>query len=232
MKRVAVIQPGYLPWLGFFELIASSDVFVIYDDVQFDKNGWRNRNRIKTAEGPQWLTIPVLIKGKNKPLNNEVNVKEDLWRKKHLKSLQHNYVKSKYFNDVFGILEKGLNEDTDKLIDIDMFFVNKIKEYLGIKTDVVLSSDLGVDGGNKTDRLINICRKFGGTHYYNGAAGKELYKKEDFASLGVTLEFQDYKHPVYTQLYGEFVPYLSVVDLLFNEGKASLDIILSGRGVS
>ena len=232
MKRVAVIQPGYLPWLGFFELMASSDVFVIYDDVQFDKNGWRNRNRIKTAEGAQWLTVPVLVKGKNKPLNNEVNVKEEGWRKKHLKSLRHNYVKSEHFNNVFGMLEKGFSRNTDKLIDIDMFFVNKIKEYLDIKTDVVLSSSLSVKGESKTGRLINICKHFDATHYYNGAAGKELYKKEDFAAHGITLEFQDYKHPEYTQLYGEFVPYLSVVDLLFNEGKASLDIILSGRGVS
>ena len=232
MKRVAVIQPGYLPWLGFFELMASSDILVIYDDVQFDKHGWRNRNRIKTQHGIQWLTVPVLTKGKKFPKNNEVLIKDGEWRRKHINSINYNYCKTDYFEEVFPMIKEGARLDTDKLIDVDMFFIGEIAKYLHIKTDVVRSSELNVGGETKAGRLINICKYFNATHYYNGAAGKKLYKKEDFANHGIILEFQDYKHPQYKQLFGEFVPYLSVIDLLLNEGSSSLGIILSGRNVT
>lgn len=231
MKRVAVIQPGYLPWLGFFELMASSDIFVVYDDVQFDKNGWRNRNRIKTTNGAVWLTIPVLIKGNNFPKINEVIIKDKKWRIKHLKTLMYSYSKAEYFNEIFPLIEKGLNLDTDRLVDIDMFFIKEIAKYLGINTEIVLSSDLKIEGTEKEERLINICKHFNATHYYNGIRGKELYKKENFLRHGIVLEIQDYKHPQYPQLYGDFVPYMSVIDILFNVGKSSLPVILSGRNI-
>jgi len=231
MKRVAIIQPGYLPWLGFFELMASSDAFVIYDDVQFDKNGWRNRNRIKTPHGIQWLSVPVLTRGRNKPRNNEITIKDLNWRKKHLKAIFQNYRKARYFDEVYPMIEKSLQVDSDRLIDFDMSLVQGIADYMKIRTRIMLSSDLGIEGEDRAMRLINVCKHLGATHYYNGAAGKELYRKEDFKEYGITLEFQEYKHPAYSQLYGDFVPYLSVVDLIFNEGGGSLDIILSGRNV-
>lgn len=232
MKRLAVIQVGYLPWLGFFELMASSEIFVLYDDVQFDKNGWRNRNRIKTAQGIQWLTIPVLTKGKDKPKNMDVVIKDRKWKEKHLRSIHQNYCKADSFNEVFPIVKKGLSLDSDKLVDFDMFFVREFAKFLGIKSKIFTSSSLEIEGEGKSDRLINICKHFGATHYYNGAAGKELYNKEEFLKKGITLEFQDYKHPEYKQLHGAFVPYLSALDLFLNEGKKSLDIILSGRSVT
>ncbi|MFQ5952896.1 MAG: WbqC family protein, partial [Candidatus Omnitrophota bacterium] len=231
VKRVAIIQPGYLPWLGFFELMASSDIFIVYDDVQFDKNGWRNRNKIKTIHGVQWLTVPVLTKGKNWPKNNDVFIKDKRWKRKHLRSIEQYYAKAKYFGEVFPIMEKGLKIGADKLIDYDMFFIREMAKYMNINTDIFLSSELGIEGDDKAGRLINICKHFDATHYYNGAAGKKLYKKEDFLKHGIELEFQDYKHPCYEQLHGDFVPCLSTVDLLFNEGASSLDIILSGRNV-
>jgi hypothetical protein len=231
MQRVAIIQPGYLPWLGFFELMASSNIFVIYDDVQFDKHGWRNRNRIKTLQGKQWLTIPVLTRGQNWPKNNEVVVGGNKWKKKHLKSIQQNYNKSKYFDEVFPIIKNGLQLDADRLIDFDMFFICEVARYLNIDTEIVLSSSLNINGEERFVRLANICKHFNATHYYNGAAGQMLYKKEDFLEHGLILEFQNYKHPQYTQLHRGFIPYLSIIDLLFNVGHSSLEILLSGRSV-
>jgi hypothetical protein len=231
MMRVAIIQPGYIPWLGFFELMASSNIFVIYDDVQFDKHGWRNRNSIKTSQGKQWLSIPVLTKGKSRQKNCEILVDGDNWKSKHLKSIQQNYIKSKYFDEIFPIIKAGLQLDSEKLVDYDVFFIFEFARYLRIDTDIVLSSSLDIKGKGKSDRLASVCRHFNASHYYNGAAGKMLYKKEDFLRHGLILEFQNYKHPQYTQLYGEFIPYLSIIDLLFNAGHASLEIILSGRNI-
>lgn len=231
MKRVGVLQAGYIPWLGFFELMASSDVFVIYDDVQYDKHGWRNRNRIKTLQGIKWLTVPVLTKGQNWPDINKVIVSHKRWQKKHRMSIYHAYRKAKYFDDVFPIIDNGLKLDSDNLIDIDMYFINKFASYMNIGTELYLSSSLDIFGESKADRLINICKHFGATHYYNGARGQHLYKKEDFRNHGILLEIQNYKHPAYKQLHGEFVPYLSIVDLLFNEGPSSLEIVRSGRNI-
>lgn len=235
MKRIAIMQPGYLPWLGFFELMASSDILVIYDDVQFVKHSWQNRNRIKNVGGAQFLTIPVLIRGKNRPKINEVLIAEDvLWRRKHLKSISYNYCKAKYFDEIFPIIEKGLQLKTNKLLDINMFFIREIAKYLNINTQIALSSDFGITAGGTVERVINICKYFNATHFYNGPKGKELYKdeKEDFAKQGIVLEIQEYQHPEYPQLFGEFIPYLSVIDLLFNRGKHSLEIILSGKNIS
>jgi len=232
MRRVAIIQPGYLPWLGFFELMASSDILVIYDDVQFDKHGWRNRNRIKAPTGILWLTVPVLTKGMNFPLNKDVVIKDGRWRAKHLMSIQQHYRKAAYYQEIFPLLERGLTLPAERLIEVSMFFISEIARYLTIGTEIVLSSHLHIGGEGKAERLINICKHFNATHYYNGAAGKTLYRKEEFLAHDIILEFQEYQHPSYTQLYGEFIPYLSVIDLLFNEGKSSREVIESGRKVT
>ncbi len=230
-KKVAVIlQPGYLPWLGFFEQMYRSDVFIFYDDVQYDKNGWRNRNRIKTPQGEQWLTAPVLISGQNRPLIKDVLIdnKTD-WAKKHLKAISQNYSKAPFLNKYFGFFEEILLKKWERLIDLDVSLIEKINEILNIKREIKFSSQLGISGG-KTGRLINICRKLEGTHFYEGATGKDYIDEKEFESAGVIVEYQDYKHPIYQQLYGQFIPYLSVIDLIFNQGERSLDIILNKNG--
>jgi len=232
MNRVAIIQPGYMPWLGFFELMSSSDIFVIYDDVQFDKNGWRNRNRIKTPQGAQWLTVPVLTKGRDKPGNNEILIKGRYWEKKHLKAIKQNYARAGYFDDIFSILAECIEPGAGRLIDIDLRIITAVKEYLGIGAEILLSSSMGIQSDEKQTRIIDICRSLRATHYYNGEAGKKLYSGEDFKKNGIILEFQEYRHPVYRQLYGDFISHLSVIDLLFNEGKRSLGIINSGRNIT
>ncbi len=228
MTMVAgILQPGYLPWLGFFEQLLKSDVFVIYDDVQYDKNGWRNRNRIKTAQGVQWLTVPVSYEFgdlvKDVRIDNKTN-----WRKKHLSSLKMSYARSPFLKDYAGIFEEGYGRDWELLIDLDMFFIERLAAALGITGKrIARSSELGIEG-DKTGRLINICRHFGADVFYEGASGASYISPGDFERQGVTVQFQDFKHPAYPQPHGDFVPYMSVVDLLFNCGPESLSILTSG----
>ena len=224
--RIAILQPGYLPWLGFFEQMHKSDIFVIYDDVQYDKDSWRNRNRIKTPQGTQWLTVPVRIDFEERPLINEVkidNAKD--WRKKHLFSIRQNYSKASFFKKYINIFEEGYARTWDYLIDVDLYFINKLAESLDMKDKkIIMSSALNVKG-NRMDRLLNLCKKFGADTFYEGAAGRNYIDDEYFAKNGIKVEYQDYRHPVYTQLYGVFMPYLSVIDLLFNNGGETLSIL-------
>lgn len=230
--RVGILQPGYLPWLGFFEQMHKSDVFVIYDDVQYDKESWRNRNRIKTANGVQWLTVPVYVKISEYPLIYEVRIdNKENWRKKHLFSIKQNYSKARFYKDYIDVFEDAYAREWKFLIDIDMYFIMRLSECLGIEDKkIVRSSDIKV-AGDRVGRLINICKFFNADTFYEGAAGKNYIDDAEFLRQGIKVEFQDYKHPVYKQLYGDFAPYLSVIDLLFNHGEESLAILLNKKTV-
>jgi hypothetical protein len=227
-KRVAVIlQPSYLPWLGYFAQLHRSDVFVIYDDVQYDKHGWRNRNRIKCPQGPQWLTVPVLTSGQNKPSNAAVAIDNKLpWRKKHLAALRQNYSAAPYFKDHVGLFEGLYARAWDRLIDLNVTLFRVLGDAVGVRRETCFASELGVEG-SAVERLIGICRKVGATHFYEGAAGRDYIDDREFAAAGITIEYQDYAHPVYLQQHGPFVPYLSVVDLLFNCGPRSLEVLVT-----
>lgn len=226
--RIGILQPGYLPWLGFFDQMNKSDVFIIYDDVQYDKEGWRNRNKIKTANGIQWLTIPVLVKFNAHPLVCEVKIdNKGNWRKKHLSTIKQNYSKTPFYENYIGIFENAYLREWEYLIDIDMYFILKIKECLRMDDKKIIRSSTLNISGDRIERLINICKFFNADIFNEGAAGKEYIDEEAFNKHEIKVEFQDYKHPVYNQLYGEFIPYLSVVDLLFNNGDESLSILLN-----
>jgi len=224
--RVVILQPSYLPWLGYFDQMYKSDVFVIYDDVQYDKNSWRNRNRIKTPQGWQWLTVPVLLKGRNFPLNKDVEINNDLpWASKQLKSLAQNYRAAPHFQDVIGGLENIVAREWKFLIDLNMECISFLKRLLELETSLCFASQLDVPKVGKTGRLVEICRHFGADSFLEGDAGKSYIDESLFTNAGVTLEYQHYHHPEYQQLHGEFIPYLSVVDVLFNHGKESRRII-------
>jgi hypothetical protein len=226
--RIGILQPGYLPWLGFFEQMHRSDVFVIYDDVQYDKNGWRNRNRIKTANGVQWLTVPVLIKFEQHPLIKNVMIDNTVnWRKKHLSSLRQNYSKAFYYKKYIGIFEDFYSKNWEYLIDMDLQLIKLLAECLGMESNkIVCSSSLDITG-DRIEKLIKICQHFGADIFYEGASGKNYIDRDVFLNHGIKVEFQDYKHPIYNQLYGDFIPYLSVVDMLFNCGDKSLSMIVN-----
>jgi hypothetical protein len=223
MKIVGILQPGYLPWLGFFEQMLHSHLFVIYDDVQYDKHGWRNRNRVKGPQGPIWLTVPVRAKGLNKPNINDVIIDpaQPRWAQKHCSTLRQLYSKAPFFAEYYPRLEETLMPTWEKLVDLDLALIRLIAGWLGLTTDIILSSTLGCYAEDPTLRLVEICRQVGADIFYEGSSGKNYLDLPRFAAAGVQVVFQDYQCRPYPQLYGEFLPYLSIVDLLFNCGPDS-----------
>jgi len=228
-KVVAILQPGYLPWLGMIAQLDHADTFVIYDSVQYDRDGWRNRNRIKTPQGAQWLTVPVMVDGfpliKDVEIDNHTN-----WAIKHLKSIRQNYSRAPYFDKYFNIFERIYSDTWKYLVDLDAAFIIELKDALGIDTHIRYSSAMRITG-ERTQRLIDMCLKLGATEFIEGAAGKVYLEgkgEQMFKDNGIKLTYQEYHHPVYNQLYGEFISHLSVIDLLFNHGPASLEIIRKG----
>jgi hypothetical protein len=225
-RTVGILQPGYLPWLGFFEQLYRCDIFVLYDDVQFEKGSWRNRNRIKTPDGPQWLTVPVQLKGHGFPLVKDVAINSSApWAKKHIKAITQNYSKSpflgRYSEELFGIL----NQPWRLLVDLDVALINWLVEQLGISTPMVLSSTLGVQGSG-AQRLISVIQSVNGDQFYEGSAGRNYIDVNVFGNAGISVGFQEYEHPKYPQLYGDFISHLSIIDLLFNCGPDSLQILV------
>ncbi len=229
--KIAILQPGYLPWLGFFDQMQQVDTFVLYDDVQYDKNGWRNRNRIKTSQGVQWLTVPVLTSGRKKPLIKDVLIDNHTdWRGRHLKSIKQNYSRAPFFGDYIEILEKVYSQWWKYLLDVDVAFVLALRMILTVKTEIKYSSDMDVVTDNREQRLIEICRKLGADELLEGSVGRDYLEEantELFNRNGIRITYQDYQHPVYSQLYGDFQSHLSVVDLLMNEGPEGLKILSS-----
>jgi len=226
---IGILQPGYLPWLGFFEQLARSDVFVVYDDVQYDKHSWRNRNRIKTANGIQWLTVPVRFSLDSKQLVKDVEIdNSQKWRKKHADSLRQSYGKAPFFSEIWPLFAEVYDREWEKLVDLDMHFIERIGRYMGLERKIIKSSTLAVEGG-KIDRLLALCQYFGADVFYEGAAGRNYIHEEAFEKGGVKVLFQDYSHPVYNQLHGDFVSYLSIADLLFNCGRESLAILAAAN---
>ncbi len=230
MRIGGVLQPGYLPWLGFFDQVARSEVFVLLDDVQYTTRDWRSRNRIKTSQGWMWLTVPVFRDNYPDMLIYEARIDNTRpWRKKHWGSVERNYRKSRFFGDHADELRKFYEREWEYLADLDHELIYWFADKLGIKTKFLVSSkDLRIETDDKNERLFILCEKIGVDTLYVGAAGANYMDPELYAKRGITVIFQDYKHPVYTQLFGDFIPYLSTLDLLLNEGPRSLEIILSG----
>lgn len=220
---VAVHQPQYLPWLGYFDKIDRADAFVFLDDVQYKKNEWQNRNRIRTAQGWQWISVPVLNQFaqqiKDVRINNRVR-----WKKKHFHALLYNYAKSPYFEEHRPFFERTYNRGWEYLLDINTHVIEYLVSALGINTEIVIASNLNVRN-HPTERLIDICKALGADTYLAGKGGYKYMDMEKFRQAGIKVLFQDFKHRAYSQLFGTFEPFMSVVDLLFNHGKESLNII-------
>lgn len=225
MSVVVVLQPGYLPWLGFFDQLIRSDVFVYYDDVQYDKHGWRNRNRIKSPTGPIWLTVPVLNGGRFGQKINEVEIdNRSSWARKHITAIGQNYSKAPYVRRFLPQLEELLMRRWDSLAELDIASVEMICDWIGIDRKVERSSQLGIEG-EQSGRLLDICRHFKADRYLSGDSAQNYLDIEAFAQQGVQVEWQSYQHPVYRQLHGEFIPYLSIIDLVMNLGEKSLSVL-------
>lgn len=227
-KTLVVLQPGYLPWLGFFDQMHRADVFAYYDDVQFNKHGWRNRNRIKTPAGPLWLTVPVLHHGQGQPriLDTLIDTRAN-WQRKHIASLKQYYAKAPYATRYLPEIEEMLSRPWTRLGDLDIAVAGLMAGWLQIPAPTIRTSALGIEG-TPSQRLINICHHFGATRYLSGDAASDYLDVELFASQGVEVVWQNYQHPVYPQQHGEFVPFLSAIDLLLNCGDQSAGILKGG----
>jgi hypothetical protein len=222
---VVVLQPGYLPWLGFFDQMRRADVFVYYDDVQYDTHGWRNRNRIKTQHGPLWLTVPVRHSGLSKPRILDVAIDaRTSWAKKHVASIRQAYASARFAKQYIPALEDVLTGPWERIVDLNLAVADLLAGWLGVRPRVERASALGV-GGGQTERLVNICRHFGATRYLSGSAARDYLEVGLFERNGIAVEWQDFTHPVYPQLHGEFVPYMSTIDLLLNCGDESRAVL-------
>jgi hypothetical protein len=225
MTTIAILQPGFLPWLGFFDQMVRSDAFVIYDDVQFDKHGWRNRNRIKTANGIAWLTVPVRHSGQHGQEIRYVLVDNSKhWSKKMIASISQAYARAAHREPYATQLASVLSEPWEFLIDLDIQLIRLMADWLEVTTPVFKASDLDI-GGTQSARLIKICQHFGASRYLSGDAAKAYLDCQLFDDAGIEVVWQDYAHPRYDQLHGEFMPQLSALDLLLNVGPRSPSVI-------
>lgn len=224
--NVVILQPSYIPWRGYFDQIRRADLFIFYDDVQYDKHGWRNRNQIKTVQGKQWLTIPVHSRGVTEGIAiRDVRIDwSKPWAKNHLKALTVTYNKSPHFRDYLPLLESFYNRHDEYLADFTIATTILLSRELGLaSTRFLRSSELpGIDGV-KTDRLIQILKQVGAQHYISGPSTRDYIEREKFEQAGITLEYMEYNYPEYPQPYPPFDPYVTVLDLLFTTGKDALN---------
>jgi len=226
--NVVILQPSYIPWRGVFDQIQKADLFIFYDDVQYDKHGWRNRNQIKTAQGKQWLTIPVHSKG----VTDGIPIKDvridwsKPWAKNHLKALTFAYAKAPYFASLAPWLVSVYERCDEFLADFTIWLTIEIARKMGINhTSFIRSSEIMGIEGQKTDRLIQILQHVGATHYMSGPSAHDYIQQEKFDLAGITLSYIEYNYPEYPQLYPPFEPYVSIFDLLFMAGSDSAKYI-------
>jgi len=222
--KCVILQPSYIPWRGYFHQIQKADVFVFYDCVQYDDRGWRNRNKIKTAHGEQWVTVPVNAKGcqTNKtPISEIPIVWSNDWAQKHEKAFRLNYARAPFFVTYAPLLEQIFGRHDDSLADFTCATTELIARHLGIEhTQFLRSSDLPAKG-SKTDRLISILKHLGATHYISGPSARSYIENEKFQEAGITVEFMTYDYPEYPQINGPFLAQVTILDLLFNTGADS-----------
>lgn len=232
--NVVILQPSYIPWRGYFHQILKADLFVFYDDVQYDKRGWRNRNRIKTAAGPRWLSIPVYNKGaqtEHIPINDIRVCWDRPWNQEHWQSIQLAYRKAPHFGDYAGLVESFYRQQPEMLADFTIEQTVALARALGIEhTQFMRSSQIPGVSGAKTDRLISILKAVGATHYISGPAAQDYIENEKFEQAGISLEYMVYDYPDYPQLYPPFDPQVSILDLLFMTGPRALDYITPPQG--
>jgi hypothetical protein len=227
--KVAIHQPQYLPWLGYFDKIDQADCFVLLDDVQFKKNEWQNRNKIKTAAGWQWLTVPVLHRFPQRICEVKIN-QTDPWSRKHLQALTSNYGSAPFFDLHRPFFEEIYGREWTLLVDLNVAAITYLAEALGIRTKLVMASSLPVPAElEATDRLISICQAVGANTYLSGVGGREYLDLAPFKEAGIGVLFQAFQTQPYPQRFGAFVPDLSIVDLLFNCNDQSLQIMRQGR---
>ena len=229
MKKIAILQSNYIPWKGYFDMIRSVDEFILYDDMQYTRRDWRNRNMVKSPQGLHWLTIPVDAKGKFDQKIKETKISDLTWAQDHWKTLKLYYGKAPHFKDYAPQFEAAYNEcaTVELLSQVNFKFIRLVCDILQIPTKITWSMDYELKDG-KTERLIGLCQSAGGTHYLSGPAAKDYIVDSLFKEAGIDLAYMDYSgYPEYPQLYGDFAHGVSVLDLLFNTGSEALKYMKS-----
>ena len=229
MSTVAIMQPTYLPWSGYFGLIDYVDEFILLDTVQFSKRSWQQRNQIKTSKGPMWLTVPVKSKGlqSQKIYDVKIDTTRD-FPNTHIRAIELNFSKTSYYKEYAPSLIKILETEYDRLSTLTLELITWLCRSLGITTPLILASELDVTG-TRAELLASICQKIGASSYVS-PPGSKIYLDESDAleKRNIDLTYFNYEHPSYSQLYGDFTPNMSVIDLLFNTGPESKSILHSG----
>jgi hypothetical protein len=217
-KKIAILQSNYIPWKGYFDIINMADEFIFYDHVQYTKNDWRNRNRIKTHNGIKWLTIPVSIQSASQQIR-DTKISDKRWNIKHWKTISQEYAKSKYFKEYKDFFENlYLSSNEVYLSEINYKFIVAINSILGLKTSLSWSMDYNFKPG-KNEALIELCKQAKCTTYISGPSAKKYIEEDLFAQNGIDLFWMDYSHyPEYYQLFPPFNHFVSIIDLIFNEG--------------
>jgi len=220
-------QPTYLPWLGLFNKISNSNCFILFDNVQYLPKEWMNRNKIKTPNGEIFLNVPVLKKSFLKKKIYEIKINNNLdWKRKHLKSIKLNYAKAEFYKDYIDYFEEIYSQDWVYLLDLNFYMLKFFLKLLKIDVKILRLSELNIQG-KKSELILNLCSKLEAKKFIFGKQGINYADIESFKEKKIDAIFQNYKHPSYKQLHGKFIPYLSIIDLLFNCGNRSMKIINS-----
>ena len=230
MKKIVITQSNYIPWKGYFDSIAISDEFVIYDDMQYTKRDWRNRNIIKTNNGLKWLTIPVEVKGKFFQKIKDTKISDKNWNINHLSTLKHNYKNSNKFNEVKDFIEDlYFNATQNYLTEINVHFLTELSKYLKIKQNFKFSSEFNLSE-DRNQRLVDICLKLNGNQYFSGPAARNYMNESLFEKSGIEVIYFDYSgYKEYEQLYPPFEHSVSILDLIFNMGEDAYKYLKSTR---
>lgn len=224
MKKVAILQSNYIPWKGYFDLIAAVDEFILYDDMQYTRRDWRNRNQIKTPHGLKWLTVPVEVKGKYHQSIKDTQISGDKWAEDHLKALTLNYSKAPFFDEVLEwLMPIYTNQPPSDLSTLNLKLIVAICNYLEIPTKITSSSDYLLPDG-KTERLVGLCMQAGASEYISGPSAKNYIEPELFSDANIKLSWFDYEgYSEYPQLWGPFEHGVTILDLLMNCGRSAKD---------
>jgi hypothetical protein len=227
MTTLAVHQPHYLPWLGYLAKWAAADVFVFLDTVQYEKNGWQNRNRIKTTSGPRWLTVPVHGRLGTPIAAVEIDTVQP-WGDRHRRAIEHAYAGAPHLARHRAALGELYATKWERLAPLAVATAEWLARAVGITTPAHLASSLDVAAGEPTERLIALCRTVGADTYLAGRDGARYMDAARFEAAGIRVLYQDYTHPTYAQLHGDFAPHCSGLDLLLTHGDGALGILRGG----
>jgi len=215
--KAAIIQPNYLPWKGYFDIINEVDIFVFLEDVQYTKNGWRNRNKIKTPRGTEWITVPVISDIHKKIFETKIDYSQN-WAKKHRKMIHANYAASEYYDTYNEKIFEIYNQKCETISELNIYAIKKISKILDINTEFINSTILDTCG-IKDDKVIEICKQIGADEYLSGPSAENYIVNEKFEKAGITLDYKNYSgYLEYPQLWGDFNHFVSIIDVIFNCG--------------